>query len=234
METIIYNNYKMADKNVFDIVEGGADSDYSDSDSDSGSESESDKKIKTEDDDDSYNEAGSDSDVDEEDEDIEETFESEREDYVEKKRNQNIDFSDDDEEEDEDEDENKDENYLQKFNKSLTTNVISEHHPELIVQNFHEVDALCAIVRDEDGLIIDPFHRTLPFVTKYEKAKVLGERAKQINAGAETFVEVGDEIVDGYLIAMAEFEQKKIPMIIRRPLPNGGSEFWRMADLEIL
>jgi DNA-directed RNA polymerase I, II, and III subunit RPABC2 len=224
----------MADKNVFDIVEGGADSDYSDSDSDSGSESESDKKIKTEDDDDSYNEAGSDSDVDEEDEDIEETFESEREDYVEKKRNQNIDFSDDDEEEDEDEDENKDENYLQKFNKSLTTNVISEHHPELIVQNFHEVDALCAIVRDEDGLIIDPFHRTLPFVTKYEKAKVLGERAKQINAGAETFVEVGDEIVDGYLIAMAEFEQKKIPMIIRRPLPNGGSEFWRMADLEIL
>lgn len=234
METIIYNNYKMADKNVFDIVEGGADSDYSDSDSDSGSESELDKKIKTEDDDDSYNEAGSDSDVDEEDEDIEETFESEREDYVEKKRNQNIDFSDDDEEEDEDEDENKDENYLQKFNKSLTTNVISEHHPELIVQNFHEVDALCAIVRDEDGLIIDPFHRTLPFVTKYEKAKVLGERAKQINAGAETFVEVGDEIVDGYLIAMAEFEQKKIPMIIRRPLPNGGSEFWRMADLEIL
>jgi DNA-directed RNA polymerase I, II, and III subunit RPABC2 len=224
----------MADKNVFDIVEGGADSDYSDSDSDSGSESELDKKIKTEDDDDSYNEAGSDSDVDEEDEDIEETFESEREDYVEKKRNQNIDFSDDDEEEDEDEDENKDENYLQKFNKSLTTNVISEHHPELIVQNFHEVDALCAIVRDEDGLIIDPFHRTLPFVTKYEKAKVLGERAKQINAGAETFVEVGDEIVDGYLIAMAEFEQKKIPMIIRRPLPNGGSEFWRMADLEIL
>ena len=225
----------MADKNVFDIVEGGADSDYSDSDSDSGSDSDMDKKIKTgDDDDDSDVEAGSDSDVDEEDEDIEETFESEREDYVEKKRNQNIDFSDDDEEEDEDEDENKDENYLQKFNNSLKTNVISEHHPELIVQNFHEVDALCAIVRDEDGLIIDPFHRTLPFVTKYEKAKVLGERAKQINAGAETFVEVGDEIVDGYLIAMAEFEQKKIPMIIRRPLPNGGSEFWRMADLEIL
>jgi hypothetical protein len=36
------------------------------------------------------------------------------------------------------------------------------------------------------------------------------------------------------LIALAEFEQKKIPMIVRRPLPNGGSEFWRLADLEIL
>jgi|Laugrespbdmm15sd_2_1035082.scaffolds.fasta_scaffold29798_1 DNA-directed RNA polymerase I, II, and III subunit RPABC2 len=231
METNIYN-YKMADKkNVFDIIEGGNDSDYSDSDSDSGSE----KKIKEGAESDS--DAG-DSDIDsdiEEDEDedaIENTFESENENYVEKKRNQSIDFSDDDDEEEEEEE--SDDNYLQKFNSSLKTNVISEHHPELIVQNFHEVESLCTIVRDSDGIIIDPLHRTLPFVTKYEKAKVLGERAKQINAGAEAFVELGEEIIDGYLIAMAEFEQKKIPMIIRRPLPNGGSEFWRMADLELL
>jgi len=231
METIIYNTYKMTDKkNVFDIIEG-VDSDYSDS----GSDSDSDLDDKKEgegagnSDDDESEEAGSDSEAEEEDE--ENAFDSDDENYVEKTRNQSIDFSDDEEE---DEEEEVDENYLQKFNNSLKTNVISEHHPELIVQNFQEVDALCTIVRDADGLIIDPFHKTLPFVTKYEKAKVLGERAKQINAGAETFVEVGDEIVDGYLIAMAEFEQKKIPMIIRRPLPNGGSEFWRLADLELL
>ena len=105
---------------------------------------------------------------------------------------------------------------------------------QIIVQNFHEVDALCTIVRNADGIIIDPLHKTLPFITKYEKAKVLGERAKQLNSGAEPFVEMGDEMIDGYLIAMAEFEQKKIPMIVRRPLPNGGSEFWRLADLEVL
>jgi DNA-directed RNA polymerase subunit K/omega len=230
METIIYNTYKMTDKkNVFDIIEGG-DSDYSESDSDSDSDLDDKKEGEgAGNSDDESEEAGSDSDAEEEEE--ENAFDSDDENYVEKARNQSIDFSD---EEEEDEEEEVDENYLQKFNNSLKTNVISEHHPELIVQNFHEVDALCAIVRDADGLIIDPFHRTLPFVTKYEKAKVLGERAKQINAGAETFVEVGDEIVDGYLIAMAEFEQKKIPMIIRRPLPNGGSEFWRLADLELL
>jgi DNA-directed RNA polymerase I, II, and III subunit RPABC2 len=96
------------------------------------------------------------------------------------------------------------------------------------------VEALCHIVRNEDGIIIDPLHRTLPFITKYEKAKILGERAKQINAGAKTFVEVNEDIIDGYLIALIEFEKKKIPMIIRRPLPNNASEYWRLSDLEII
>ena len=36
------------------------------------------------------------------------------------------------------------------------------------------------------------------------------------------------------LIAVKELEQKKTPFIIRRPLPNGGSEYWRVQDLEIL
>lgn len=171
--------------------------------------------------------------------DIQDTFgsddEEDEKEFGEKVVNQNIDFSEDeDEDEDDDNAASDDENYLQKFKTSLKTNVISEHHPELIVQNFEEVNALCTIVRDQDGVIIDPLHRTLPFITKYEKAKVLGERAKQLNSGAEPFVEVGYEIIDGYLIALAEFEQKKIPMIIRRPLPNGGSEFWRLADLEVL
>jgi DNA-directed RNA polymerase I, II, and III subunit RPABC2 len=74
----------------------------------------------------------------------------------------------------------------------------------------------------------------VPFVTKYEKAKILGERAKQLNAGAVPMVPVNEDIIDGYLIALAEFEQKKIPMIIRRPLPNNASEYWRLQDLEIL
>jgi DNA-directed RNA polymerase I, II, and III subunit RPABC2 len=216
----------MAEKTVFEI-EGVSDSD-SDDDSDSGSDSGSVVVKLT---------GGNGSDDEDYDEDEEEEEEEEEDfDQDEKYENQNIEFSNDDEDEDDDEDddENNDDNYLQKFNESLKTNVIAEHHPELIIQNFHEVDALCTIVRNADGIIIDPLHKTLPFITKYEKAKVLGERAKQLNAGAEAFVEMSDEIIDGYLIAMAEFEQKKIPMIVRRPLPNGGSEFWRLADLEVL
>jgi len=136
--------------------------------------------------------------------------------------------------EDEDDEEEDDDNYLQKFDESLKTNIIAEYHPELIAHNNDEVDVLSRIVRNENGQIIDPLHRTLPFITKYEKARVLGERAKQLNSGAKPFVEVEPSVIDGYLIALKEFEEKKIPFIVKRPLPNGGCEYWKLKDLETL
>jgi DNA-directed RNA polymerase I, II, and III subunit RPABC2 len=139
------------------------------------------------------------------------------------------DYDDDDDEEDDD-----DENYLQKFDESLKNNVIEKHHPELIVHNHHEVEALSRVVRDENGIIIDPLHKTIPFITKFEKARLLGERAKQINAGAQPMVKVDEDIIDGYLIALKEYEEKKIPMILCRPLPNGGCEYWKLKDLELI
>ena len=73
-----------------------------------------------------------------------------------------------------------------------------------------------------------------PLLSKYERTRILGERAKQINDGAKPFVETDGTIIDGYLIALAELEQNKIPFIIRRPLANGASEYWKLQDLEIL
>jgi DNA-directed RNA polymerase I, II, and III subunit RPABC2 len=143
----------------------------------------------------------------------------------------NNDFSDDDTDED---NEAEDDNYLQKMDADVRRDIISEHHPELSAHNYEEVGIACNIVRDENGVIIDPLHRTLPFLTRYEKARILGERAAQINSGAKPFVEVDARTIDGYLIALREYEEKKIPFIIRRPLPNGKSEYWRFADLEQL
>jgi DNA-directed RNA polymerase I, II, and III subunit RPABC2 len=172
-------------------------------------------------------------DDDEEEDDDEENFGKENDDMD--IESQVIEYSDGDDDGDNDDDEyDNDKNHLQKFNETLKQNIITEHHPELITQNYHEVEELCVVIRNEDGTINDPRHRTVPFITKYEKAKILGERAKQINAGATPFVDVNQEIIDGYLIALAEFEQKKIPMIIRRPLPNGQSEYWKLEDLEFL
>jgi len=136
------------------------------------------------------------------------------------------DLDEDDEEEDED--------YLQKITEQMKENIITEYHPELKAFNNDEVEAACNIIRGENGDIIDPLHRTLPFVTKYEKARIIGERAKQINSGAKPFIEVDKKIHDGYLIALKEYEDKKIPFIVRRPLPNGTFEFWRLHDLDIL
>jgi DNA-directed RNA polymerase I, II, and III subunit RPABC2 len=143
----------------------------------------------------------------------------------------NTNFVDTDDDED---DSDTYEDYLQKFDDSTRHNIISEYHPELQSHNYEEIANMCVIVRDANGTPIDPLHRTLPMLTRYEKARILGERAKQINAGAMPMIEVNDNIIDGYLIAMKELEEKKIPFIIKRPLPNGGCEYWKLSDLEIL
>jgi DNA-directed RNA polymerase I, II, and III subunit RPABC2 len=135
---------------------------------------------------------------------------------------------------DDDDDDADDDDYLQKISDSTKHDIIANFHPELYSHNDDEIQTLSKVVRDDNGTIIDALHKTLPFITRYEKARILGERAKQLNSGAKSFVEVDDNVIDGYLIALKEFEEKKIPFIIKRPLPNGGCEYWKLADLEIL
>ena len=136
--------------------------------------------------------------------------------------------------ENEDDEEDDDEFYLQKFDETTQQKIIADFHPELKSHNYDEIDVLSRVVRDDNGNIIDPLHKTIPFITRYEKARILGERAKQINSGAKPFVDLEPNVIDGYVIAMKEFEEKKIPFIIKRPLPNGGVEYWRFEDLEVL
>ncbi len=127
-----------------------------------------------------------------------------------------------------------DDNYLQKLDDVNKKNIIKEFHPELLQHNHYEIEALTRVVRNQQGLIVDPLHKTIPFITKYERARILGERAKQINMGAKPLIEIGPEIIDGYLIAEKEFSEKKIPFIVKRPLPNGGCEYWKFKDLEVI
>jgi DNA-directed RNA polymerase I, II, and III subunit RPABC2 len=137
-----------------------------------------------------------------------------------------VDFIEDDDDDDDGE------QYLQKFDQSVNDNYIVNFHPESILQNYDEILSMTKVVRNADGIIIDKLHRTIPYLTKYEKARILGQRAKQINSGAYPFVKVPENVIDGYIIAEMELKQKRIPFIIRRPLPNGGSEYWKVQDLE--
>jgi len=134
--------------------------------------------------------------------------------------------------EDSDLDTDDEEDYLQRFDQELNQNYLEKSHPECILQNYDEILILTTIVRNATGIIIDPLHKSIPFLTKYEKARILGQRAKQLNSGATPFVKIPENIIDGYLIAELELREKRIPFIIRRPLPNGGSEFWHVKDLE--
>ena len=140
-------------------------------------------------------------------------------------------FSDDD---DDDDDEMEDDNYLQKFDENNQQQIIQDYHPELHQHNINEINTMATIIKDNNGNIIDPLHKTLPFITKYEKARILGERSKQISAGANPLINIDETIIDSYIIATKEFEEKAIPFIIKRPLPSGGCEYWKLEDLEIL
>lgn len=123
---------------------------------------------------------------------------------------------------------------FKKFDRELRNDYLVNFHPESLVQNYDEIYNLARVVRDQYGNIIDELHKTLPFLTKYEKTRILGQRAKQINDGATPFIKVPEGVIDGYLIALKELEEKKIPFIIRRPLPNRGSEYWHLEDLQVI
>jgi len=71
---------------------------------------------------------------------------------------------------------------------------------------------------------------TTPYMTKYERARVLGTRALQISMNAPVLVPTDGE-TDPLQIAIKELAQRKIPLIIRRFLPDGSFEDWSVAEL---
>ena len=74
---------------------------------------------------------------------------------------------------------------------------------------------------------------TTQFLTKYEKARVIGARALQISKNAPIFTNIGNDITDPILIAEKELREKKIPFIIRRYLPDGSYEDWKVSELKL-
>ena len=120
------------------------------------------------------------------------------------------------------------------FDKEDRTKFLSYHHPEVAVPSFEEVRSLCKVAYDKSGIIVDPLHTTQPVLTKYEKARLIGVRATQLANGARPMVDLGPKVISDLVIAEEELKQKKLPFIVRRPMPNGGSEYWKLKDLMVL
>ena len=72
---------------------------------------------------------------------------------------------------------------------------------------------------------------TSRFLTKFEKAKILGERAIQISNGSKVMVEVEKGVWDPMIIAEKELREKKINYVVRRYLPDGTFEDWNLNEL---
>ena len=74
---------------------------------------------------------------------------------------------------------------------------------------------------------------TIPKLTKYEKVRLLGTRAKQISDGSKVFIK-SKKVRNAMDIAELELEHKVIPLKIKRPLPNGKYEIWSIKELELI
>lgn len=87
--------------------------------------------------------------------------------------------------------------------------------------------------KEEPSIVVENSQRiTLPKLTKYEKVRLLGTRAKQISLGAKVMIK-NTSGLNPIEIAKLELEHKMIPMKIKRILPDNKIEIWKLSELDI-
>lgn len=60
-----------------------------------------------------------------------------------------------------------------------------------------------------------------PWLTRFERSRIIGARALQLSWGAPILLELEEEIKDPIKIAELEFDEGILPISIRRTLPSG-------------
>ena len=87
--------------------------------------------------------------------------------------------------------------------------------------------------KEKGTKIPDDQRTTTRYLTKYERARILGTRALQITKNAPILVDIEPGDTDPLKIAEMELQARKIPFIIRRYLPDGSYEDWKISELVI-
>ena len=104
---------------------------------------------------------------------------------------------------------------------------------ELTEKEIAEIDKQCEIIRNREIIAQDKEHKPTelitkdgeiitgpPTLTRFEKARIMGARALQLSLGAPVFIEIPKNATTSLEIAMEELNQRIIPIVIRRALPN--------------
>ena len=73
-------------------------------------------------------------------------------------------------------------------------------------------------------------YKTTAVLTKYEKTRILGQRANQIMNGSKPLISNPENYQNAYEIASSELKEKRLPFIVKRPYGN-TYEFWKLEDL---
>jgi len=112
---------------------------------------------------------------------------------------------------------------------------IREGKRELTEKELSDLDKECKIIENREIIETDPVHEPVeiqvsgkgkiqlgpPTLTRFEKARIMGARALQLSMGAPPFIEIPASAKMSLDIALEELEQRIIPIVIRRKLPNG-------------
>ena len=120
------------------------------------------------------------------------------------------------------------ENAIEQYRK-----IREDGNKELTEKEIAEIDKECEIIRNREIIAQDSEHTPIeltnkngkiitgpPTLTRFEKARIMGARALQLSLGAPVFIEIPKSAVTSLEIAMKELEERVIPIVIRRTLPN--------------
>ena len=118
--------------------------------------------------------------------------------------------------------------------ESRALQFLNTHHPECRLDYIEEVLKKLPLDSYPADNGKDKRHRSVPYLTQFERTKIIGFRAEQLANGNRPFVPVPDHVTDVLDIARLELEAKRLPFIIKRPMPDGTFEYIRLSDLIII
>ena len=116
---------------------------------------------------------------------------------------------------------------------------LTKFHPEIRVDTLESVTSNSVLMsvppsfKNRDGQV-DGKHRSVPFLLQYERTRILGFRTNQLSQGAQPYIQVPEHVTNVREIAKLELEARRLPIILKRPMPDGSFEYWRLSDLLIL
>jgi DNA-directed RNA polymerase subunit K/omega len=93
------------------------------------------------------------------------------------------------------------------------------------------------VFRSDVVKAMDTVRITKPYFSKYEYAVLLAARQQQIAEGSKPLVSLdGLRTSDPQFldqVVKREIEQRKLPYVFQRLMPNGTAEFWSAQELEL-
>lgn len=96
---------------------------------------------------------------------------------------------------------------------------------ENIIENIEDINVFNKNYKD-----LIKKNKSSKVLSKYEKTKILSKRCEQLESGCIPLIENYSRYDNIYDIALQEFNDKKIPFILKRFI-NGKYEYWKLKDL---